>query len=83
MAGYKLESAYIGVTGRHISSLNNRGTVAITNTGGVVRQEDLKRVLAVATNIKIPPEQKILHIIPRAYLLRWTGSKKSYRHERR
>ena len=25
MAGYKLDSAYIGVTGRHISSTNSRG----------------------------------------------------------
>ncbi|GAJ03791.1 unnamed protein product, partial [marine sediment metagenome] len=24
-SGYKVESAYIGVTGRHVSSLNNRG----------------------------------------------------------
>src|SRR4030042_1889409 len=29
MAGRRLESAYVGVTGRHISSVNNRGSVAI------------------------------------------------------
>jgi len=28
-AGVKLESAYIGVTGRHISSVNNHGVIAI------------------------------------------------------
>ena len=26
-SGYKVESAYIGVTGRHVTSLNNRGVV--------------------------------------------------------
>ncbi len=69
MAGYKLESAYIGVTGRHITSTNSTGTIAITRQDMLVRAEDLKRSLDVALNVKIPPEQKILHVIPRAYRL--------------
>jgi len=69
MAGYKLESAYIGVTGRHINSLNTRGTIAITRSDMLVRPDDLKRSLDVALNIKVPPEQKILHVIPRSYKL--------------
>ena len=52
MAGYKLDSAYIGVTGKHISSMNNKGTIAITKTDQLVRRDDLKRVLDVALNIK-------------------------------
>jgi cell division protein FtsA len=69
MAGHKLESAYVGVTGRHISSMNSKGTIAITNADMLVKQEDLKRGLNVALNVKIPPEQKILHVIPRSYKL--------------
>jgi cell division protein FtsA len=69
MAGYKLDSAYIGVTGRHITSMNSKGTIAITRQDMLVRAEDLKRSLDVALNVKIPPEQKILHVIPRAYRL--------------
>jgi cell division protein FtsA len=65
--GYKLESAYIGVTGRHISSVNNRGVIAITRNDQLVRSSDLKRVLQVARSIKIPSEHKVLHIIPRTY----------------
>jgi len=66
-AGRKLESAYIGVTGRHITSINNQGTVAITRNNQVVRPDDLKRVLEVARNVRVPSEQKLLHIIPRTY----------------
>jgi len=66
-AGYKLESAYVGVTGRHISSVNNRGVIAITRNDQLVRTSDLKRVLQVARSIKIPSEHKVLHIIPRTY----------------
>jgi cell division protein FtsA len=69
MAGRRLESAYIGVTGRHISSVNNRGSVAITRNNQVVRTNDLKRVLDVARSIKVPSEQKLLHVIPREYVV--------------
>ena len=65
-AGFKLESAYIGVTGRHITAVNNRGAVAITRNDRLVRGEDLKRVLDVARSVKVPTEEKVLHVIPRA-----------------
>jgi len=69
MAGYKLDSAYIGVTGKHITSMNNKGTIAITKTDQLVRSDDLKRVLDVALNVKAPADRKMLHVIPRSYLL--------------
>jgi cell division protein FtsA len=66
-ANYKLESAYVGITGRHISSVNNRGVIAITRNDRMVHPTDLKRVLEVARSIKIPGEQELLHVIPRTY----------------
>ena len=69
VAGYKLESAYIGVTGRHISSVNNRGVIAITRSDQLVRMTDLKRVLQVARSVKVPSEYKVLHVIPRTYIV--------------
>jgi cell division protein FtsA len=68
-AGYRMESACIGVTGEHISSLNNRGVVAITRGDQVVRQEDLRRVLQVARTVKVPNDSKLLHVIPRNYAI--------------
>jgi len=66
-SNYKVESAYVGVTGRHITSLNNRGVVAITRNDRVVRTDDLKRVLSSAQSVKIPGDRKLLHVIPRSY----------------
>ena len=66
-SNYKIESAYVGVTGRHVTSLNNRGVVAITRNDRVVRPDDLKRVLTAAQSIKVPSDRKLLHVIPRAY----------------
>lgn len=69
VAGYRLESAYVGVTGRHISSVNNRGVIAITRNDRMVHPKDLKRVLEVARSIKIPSDRELLHIIPRTYAI--------------
>jgi cell division protein FtsA len=68
-AGTKLESAYVGVTGRHISSVNNHGVIAITRSDQLVRPTDLKRVLQVARTVKVPSDHKVLHIIPRQYVV--------------
>jgi cell division protein FtsA len=66
-SNYKLESAYIGVTGRHVTSLNNRGVVAITRNDRVVRPDDLKRVMASAQSVKVSNDRRLLHVIPRSY----------------
>ncbi len=66
-SGRRIDSAYIGVTGRHVSSLNNRGVVAINRNDRLVRPDDLRRVLECARNVKIPSDRKLLHVIPRGY----------------
>jgi cell division protein FtsA len=66
-SGHKVESAYVGVTGRHVTSLNNRAVVAITRNDRLVRPDDLKRVLSSARGVKLASDRKLLHVIPRGY----------------
>jgi len=66
-SGYKVESAYVGVTGRHISARNNRGVVAISRNDRLVRSDDLKRVLQTAQNVNLSNDERLLHLIPRGY----------------
>ncbi len=68
-SNYKVESAYVGVTGRHVSSLNNRGVVAITRNDRLVRPDDLRRVLQCAQSVKTTSDRKLLHVIPRGYAI--------------
>jgi len=68
-SNYRIESAFVGVTGRHVTSLNNRGVVAITRNDRLVRSDDLKRVLACAQSVKVPSDRKLLHVIPRDYTI--------------
>jgi len=69
ISGIRIDSAYVGVTGRHVSSLNNRGVVAIPREDRLVRTQDLKRVLSAARNITVAEGKKVLHAIPRSYAL--------------
>ncbi len=64
---YTVESAYVGVTGRHVTSMNNHGVVAITRNDRVVRPDDLKRVLSAAQSVKTAGDRRLLHVIPRGY----------------
>ena len=68
-SGVKMESAYVGVTGRHITSINNRGVVSISRNDRLVRTDDLRRVLQTARSVAVPIDRKLLHVIPRGYAL--------------
>lgn len=69
VSGIRMDSAYVGVTGRHISSINNRGVVAIPHDDRLVRSQDLKRALSAARGVSVPVGKKVLHAIPRYYTL--------------
>lgn len=69
ISGLRVDSACVGVTGRHISSINNRGVVAIPRDDRLVRPGDLKRVLSAARVVSLPEGKKVLHAIPRYYTL--------------
>jgi cell division protein FtsA len=66
-SGCRVESAYIGVTGRHVTASNNKGVVAITRGDRLVRADDLRRVLDSAKSVKVSNDRRLLHVIPRSY----------------
>jgi cell division protein FtsA len=68
-SGYKCATAYWGINGHFISGKNDRGVVAITHSDHLVRSDDIRRVLQVAQVAKIGNDQKILHVVPRHYLV--------------
>lgn len=67
MAGISIDSAYIGISGGHISSLNSHGLVPIKY--GEVKETDIANVLAAARAIPIPEGQQILHTLPQYYII--------------
>jgi len=69
ISGVRIDSACVGVTGRHVSSINNKGVVAIPRDDRLVRPQDLKRALSAARSVPVPEGKKVLHAIPRYFAL--------------
>jgi len=67
MAGCQIHSAYTGIAGSHIRSLNSHGIVAIKDQE--VSQMDIDRVIDAARAVAIPADQKILHILPQEFII--------------
>ncbi len=67
ISGYKIESAFVGVSGKHIAALNSRGVVAISRGERGISDEDIDRTLDAARAIAIPHNREILHTIPRYF----------------
>jgi len=69
ISGMRVDSVFVGVTGRHITSLNNQGVIAIPRDDRMVRSNDLRRVLSAARSVPVPEGKQVLHAIPRQYTL--------------
>ncbi|MBV8516049.1 MAG: cell division protein FtsA [Acidobacteria bacterium] len=69
MAGLQIESAYVGVAGDHIRSVNSRGVVSVMGKHKEIGREDIDRVIEASKSIAIPAELELLHVIPREFVV--------------
>ncbi len=69
VSGYTIESAYLGLGGKHIASFNSRGVVAVGRGERYITEDDVARALEAAQAIAVPHNQQIVHIIPRSFTL--------------
>jgi cell division protein FtsA len=69
MADVRIDSVYVGIAGKHITSINNSGTVSINRPDRIIAQDDVRRVVDTAQAIQLPPESEMIHVIPRQYIV--------------
>lgn len=69
MAGFEIDSAYIGISGAHIKSFNSRGVIAVSGKNREITKEDIRRVIEQSKAVSIPPDREIIHIIPQEYVV--------------
>lgn len=67
MADVTIGSVVVSVSGKAITSKNNKGAIAITHDE--VTSDDVLRVIEVAKTVPVPQGYDILHIIPREYTI--------------
>ncbi len=68
-----IQSVTIGVTGQHVNSFNSRGSVAFGSPDHEITEEDRLLVLERAKEVPCPPDQQMLHVIPRQYIVDGLG----------
>ncbi|MGH2448295.1 MAG: cell division protein FtsA [Chloroflexota bacterium] len=69
ISGYNIQSAFVGVTGSHISSMNRRGVVAMSPHSTEITPLDVERAMDAARVQAISSEREILHVLARGYTL--------------
>jgi cell division protein FtsA len=67
MAGCSIHSVYTGIAGKHISSLNSHGIVAIKDRE--VTRGDIERVIDAAKAVAISADRRILHVLPQEFVV--------------
>ncbi|MEO9170888.1 MAG: cell division protein FtsA [Candidatus Baltobacteraceae bacterium] len=67
MAGVHISDVFVGITGDHIRSTNNRAVVATTSDDREVGQSDVRRVIDASKIINLPADRQIVHALPRYF----------------
>ena len=67
MAGMSAHQVVISISGAHIASYNSKGVVAVSSQNQEIIPDDVARVIEAARALSLPPEKKIIHVIPRDF----------------
>lgn len=65
----KIHTAYVGIAGHHIKSLQHRGTLNRHNGEDEIKKEELMRLEQEMENLVLQPGLDILHVIPQDYTI--------------
>ena len=67
MAGVHFNEVFVGITGDHIRSTNNRAVVAVSSDDREVTAGDVRRVIDASKIINLPSDRQIIHALPRYF----------------
>lgn len=69
MAGIETDNVFCNITGRHVKGDNSRGVIAVTNRERIVGPDEVERVVEAARAVRIPPDQEIIHVLAREFIV--------------
>jgi cell division protein FtsA len=64
-SGLEITTALVSMAGAHVSSVNSRASVGVSN--GLIEEYDVLRVLDQARAVAIPHDREIVHVIQRGF----------------
>jgi cell division protein FtsA len=68
-AGVEVESAYVNISGSHIHSIRAKGSINITGKNREITQEDIDRAVTQGSNIILPTDRVIIHILRQEFVV--------------
>lgn len=64
-----IRNVFLGVSGAHIESLNNRGCYRLPDEQTEITEDDVEEAKEIARNVPIPQENVFLHSVTRQYIV--------------
>lgn len=64
-----IRNVYLGVTGGHIQSLNNRGIYRLPEDQNEIAEDDVEEAKEIARNVAIPQTNVFLHSVTRQFIV--------------
>jgi cell division protein FtsA len=68
-SGFKIVSAFVGISGGHISTQTSQGVVAVRHPERQISPDDVQRALEAARVVTVPADREIVHVLPRHYVV--------------
>ncbi len=69
VSGLQIPHATVNVNGSHVSGMNSRGVIAISNANREITGDDRLRVEEAATIVKMPPNREMIQVFAKNYRL--------------
>ena len=68
-SGLQILSAGVGLSGAHLSSLNNRGIIAIPSLQNAITADDIQRAIDAGRAVSLKTNRELLHALPRYFVV--------------
>jgi cell division protein FtsA len=68
-ANMRVGSAFINIHGMHVSVINNKSWLAISNGNREITHRDIDSILHSVRDIEIPEDRQLIDVIPRQYII--------------
>ncbi|MBR1769661.1 MAG: cell division protein FtsA [Bacteroidales bacterium] len=68
-SGYEVKEAFVGIAGYNISTKHKRATTVIKEDNHIITNEDIQKLIEEQYNIKLPPGDEIIDIVPQNYII--------------
>jgi cell division protein FtsA len=69
IVGVPVESAVIGVAGKHVRGVNSRGAITVGARPRDIQRDDVRRAIEAARGVTLPEDREVLHVLPQEFFL--------------